>query len=166
MSTADAWSAEFETVGRVVFPQRRDRLAIRLALFVLLLAMSVWSNVDHVRQGDVSGAVGVLRITALVGFVAVVALTAFQLITRRPVITVERAGIRVDRKSAGLLTWDKIARIDEPSGIPGIRTIQVQPVDRHSSNAVGIPQDNARNLPELARWLRTLHAQQQTPPAG
>lgn len=166
MSTADAWAAEFEAAGRVVFPQRRDRLAIRLALFVLLLAMSVWSNVDHLRQGDVSGAVGVLRITALVGFVAVVAVTTFQLITRRPVITVERAGIRFDRKSAGLLTWDKIARIDEPSGIPGIRTIQVQPVDRHGSAALGIPQDNAHNLPELATWLRALHTQRTHPSDG
>ncbi|QNE18524.1 hypothetical protein F1D05_12185 [Kribbella qitaiheensis] len=163
MSTADAWAAEFEAAGRVVFPQRRDRLAIRLAVIVLLMGLSLWSNVDHLRQGDVAGAIGVLRITALAGFIAVVVLTAFQLITRRPVITVEQAGIRLGRKAAGLVTWDKIARIDEPSGIPGIRTIQVQPVDRHRSTALGIPQDNVRNLPELATWLRTLHAERVDP---
>ena len=163
MSTADAWAAEFETAGRVVFPQRRDRLAIRLAIFVLLMSLSVWSNVDHLRQGDVSGAVGVLRLTALAGFVGVVVLTTLQLITRRPVVTVERAGIRLGQKTAGLLPWDKIARIDEPSGIPGIRTVQVQPVDRHGSTALGIPQDNVQNLTELTHWLRTLHAQQSQP---
>ncbi|TDU91454.1 hypothetical protein EV138_5060 [Kribbella voronezhensis] len=157
MSTADAWSAEFEKAERVVFPQRRDRLAIRLAVFVLLLAMSVWSNVDHVLHGDVSGAVGVLRITALVGFLAVVALTTFQLITRRPTITVDRTGIHVDRRTAGFLPWPEIAHIDDPSGLPGLRTIQVHPID--GSTALGIPQDNARDLSELATWLRTVHAQ-------
>ncbi|WP_112244349.1 hypothetical protein [Kribbella monticola] len=159
MSTADAWSAEFEKAGRVVFPQRRDRLAIRLAVFVLLLSLSVWSNVDHVVHGDVSGAVGVLRITALVGFLAVVGLTTFQLITRRPVITVDHSGIRVDRKSAGFLPWQEIAHIDDPTGFPGLRTIQLRPVDRQTSSALGIPQDNARDLPELVSWLRTVHAQ-------
>jgi hypothetical protein len=157
MSTADVWSAEFEKAGRVVFPQRRDRLAIRLAVFVLLLSMSVWSNVDHLVHGDVSGAVGVLRITALVGFLAVVGLTAFQLITRRPVITVDHTGIRVDRKSAGFLRWHEIAHIDDPTGFPGLRTIQLQPIDRRTSTAFGISQDNARDLPELASWLRTVH---------
>ena len=75
MSTAATWTSEYETTGRVVFPQRRSRLLIRLVFFALLMAASLVSNVQHLRAGDVSGTLGVLRLTALAGFVCVVGLT-------------------------------------------------------------------------------------------
>jgi len=161
MSTTAAWTTEYETTGRVVFPQRRSRLLIRLAFFSLLMAASAVSNVEHLRAGNVSGTLGVLRLTALAGFVCVVGLTVWQLITRRPFVTVDRTGITLGKdRTKGLVPWDRIARIDAPSGLPGLRTVQVQPVGDH--NSVGIPQDNVQDLGELADWLRTLLAQRQT----
>lgn len=163
MGTAATWTTEYETTGRVVFRQRRSRLLIRLVFFALLMAASLVSNVQHLRAGDVSGTLGVLRLTALAGFVCVVGLTVWQLITRRPVVTVDRVGITLGKDGAkGLVPWERIARIDAPSGLPGLRIVHVQPLERHGSPAVGIPQDNVQELAELTDWLRTLLAQRQT----
>jgi hypothetical protein len=161
MSTAATWTSEYETTGRVVFPQRRSRLLIRLVFFALLMASSLVSNLQHLLAGDVSGTLGVLRFTALAGFVCVVGITVWQLITRRPVVTVDRFGITSGKDGAkGLVPWERIARIDAPSGLPGLRTVQVQPLDKHGSTALGISQDNVQELAELTDWLRTLHQQQ------
>jgi hypothetical protein len=158
MSTA-SWTDEFETSGRVVFPQRRNRLLIRLAVGVLLFGNSLWTIVTHIRDNDMGGAMGVLRLTAFAAFVYLVAVTAWQLITRRPAVTIDRAGITFGKK-LGKLPWDQIAGINDPSGIRGFRSIQVQPVDRWRASSLGISQDNVLELTELTHWLRTLHEQQ------
>jgi hypothetical protein len=160
---ADRWAAEFESKGVVVFPQRRSRLLIRLAVGLLLMGNSLWSIADHVRRHDMGGALGVLRLTALAAFVYIVGWSGWQLITRRPMVVVDTEGISSQSgRHRGLLPWSQIARIDEPSGIPGIRTVQVQPTDRWGSG-LGVPQDNVLELAELAQWLRTLHRQHHTP---
>lgn len=160
MSTAAAWTSEFESSGQVVFPIRLSRLLIRGAIGLILLGNSVWITAQRIQAGEMGGTMGVLRLTALAAFVYLVGLTAWQLITRRPVITVNRDGISHGRKPT--YRWDRIARIDDPSGLPGLRTIQIQPVDHHASSALAIPQDNVLHLAELSQWLRTLHADQRT----
>ena len=162
MSTAAAWTNEFETSGQVVFPPRRSRLLIRGAIGVVLLSSSLWTIAERIRADDMGGTMGVLRLTALSAFIYLVGVTAWQLATRRPRVTINRDGIAVGKR-LGKLTWDKIARIDDPSGLPGIRTIQIQPVNRRDSNPLGIPQDNVHDLAELTKWLRTLHTQHLAP---
>jgi hypothetical protein len=158
MSTATTWTSEYETTGRVVFPQRRSRLLIRGVVGLVLVANSIWTIVDHVRDDDMGGAMGVLRLTALAAFLYLVGLTGWQLITRRPVVTIDRAGITLGSK--GRLHWNEISRIGDPSGLPGLRTIQIQPVDRRANANLGIPQDNVLELAELSDWIRALHQQQ------
>jgi hypothetical protein len=157
MSTADTWSAEFASSGRVVFPPRRKRLVFRLVAFGLLTAASLWTNIDHLRQDDISGLLGVLRITALAAFVYGFGWTWWQLATGRPVTTIDGTGISHGR---GRVAWEQISRIDAPTGVPGLRTIHVRSTER--SVTVGIPQDNVEDIDELARWLRTLHEQHQS----
>jgi hypothetical protein len=155
----DTWAAEFEAKGAVVFPQRRSRLVIRLVAFLVLVGNSIWTIVDHIQRDDMSGAIGVLRVTALAGFVAVAAYTVWQLITRRPVVRVGRDGITIDRnRDQGPLAWNQIERIADPSGVPGFLSIQVHPVQRLASR-FEIRQDNVLELAELTQWLRTLHRQ-------
>ncbi|MEV6281844.1 hypothetical protein [Kribbella sp. NPDC051770] len=161
MSTA-SWSAELAASGRVVFPPRRNRLLVRLALFALLMLSSLWSNIDHLRQDDVAGALGILRVTALLAFVYGVGLTSWQLATRRPEVTVDSRGIQLGRSDRGLLPWHQIGRINDPSGFPGLQSIQIHPTGSRSGS-LGIPQDNADDLGELAGWLRTVHADKLTP---
>jgi hypothetical protein len=150
--SADAWTAELQSKGSVVFPPRRGRLAIRLAGFALLMAMSAWTNLDHLRNDDVSGTLGVLRLTALAAFVYGTGLTLWQLITNRPVITVDADGITRGR----ILRWSGITNIDDPAGLPGVRTVQVRPADRRT-RPLRISQDNVQDLDALAPWLRSLH---------
>ncbi len=162
MSTATAWSAELAASGRVVFPPRRNRLLVRLALFALLMLSSLWSNIDHLRNDDVSGTLGILRVTALLAFVYGVGLTSWQLATRRPEVTVDSRGVQLGRSDRGLIPWLQISRIDDPTGLPGLRTVQVHATG-YRSGAIGIPQDNVENLTELSSWLRGVHADKLTP---
>jgi hypothetical protein len=160
MSTATTWTTEFDTAGQVVFPQRRNRLLVRLAIGVVLLGNSIWSNIEHIRDDDMSGALGVLRVTALAAFVYIVGLTLWQLITRRPVVTVDAAGIKagLTKRSLG---WHQISRIDDPAGMSPFTTVQLHTTDR-LSRALHISKDNVLELTELSPWLRTLQARHLT----
>ena len=149
--SAETWTSELESKGSVVFRPRRVRLAIRLAGFALLMALSAWSNLDHLRADDVSGMLGVLRITALAAFVYGTGLTLWQLITNRPVVRVDADGITRGRS----LRWSGITSIDDPAGLPGIRAVQVRPTDRRT-RPITISQDNVEDLAALTPWLRAL----------
>lgn len=149
--SADAWTSELETKGSVVFPPRRGRLGLRLAGFALLMVISAWTNIQHFQDGDVSGALGVLRLTALAAFVYGTGLTIWQLVTNRPMLTVDAEGITRGRT----LTWSTISHIDPPVGLPMARTIRVQPTDRRT-RPLSITNDNVEDLDALTPWLRAL----------
>ncbi|WP_433161413.1 hypothetical protein [Kribbella sp. CA-247076] len=155
--SADTWSAELESKGSVVFPPRRGRLMLRLIGFGLLMVMSAWTNWDHLRNDDISGTLGVLRLTALAAFVYGTGLTVWQLVTNRPVVRVDADGISRGRS----LRWSGIGSIEDPAGLPGARTVQILPADRRT-RPLRIPQDNVENLDALTPWLRSLHNQHRT----
>jgi hypothetical protein len=152
--SAKAWTAELESKGSVDFPPRRGRLLVRLAAFGLLMVLSIWTNVDHLRADGVSGALGVLRLTALAAFVYGTALTAWQLLKNRPVVTVDAEGITRGRS----LPWSRITSIDAPVGLPFARAVRVNPADRRT-RPISISQDNVEDLDALTPWLRSLHQQ-------
>ncbi|GAA1129282.1 hypothetical protein GCM10009630_28960 [Kribbella jejuensis] len=152
--SVEAWTSELETKGSVEFPPRRGRLMVRLVGFGLLMLLSVWTNVDHLRADGVSGALGVLRLTALAAFVYGTGLAAWQLVTNRPVVTVNAEGITRGRS----LPWSRITSIGEPTGLPLARAVQVRPVDRRT-RPISISHDNVEDLDALAPWLRSLHQQ-------
>lgn len=152
--SAETWTSELESKGSVVFPPRRGRLTIRLAGFGLLMVLSAWTNIDHIRAGEMSGTLGVLRLTALAAFVYGTGLTLWQLITNRPVVRVDADGISRGRS----LRWSGITSIEDPAGLPGARTVQIRPTDRRT-RPISIPQDNVGDLDALTPWLRALHDQ-------
>jgi hypothetical protein len=152
--SADAWSRELESTGRVDFRPRRSRLVVRLVGFGFLMVLSVWTNVEHLRADGLSDTLGVLRLTALAAFVYGTGWSAWQLITGRPLIRVDAEGITRGRN----LRWSGITRIDDPAGWPLARTVQVHPVDRRA-RPIAIPQDHVEDLDALTPWLRSLHAQ-------
>ena len=157
MVSAETWTSELESKGSVVFRPRRARLALRLAGFALLMVLSAWTNLDHVRADDVSGLLGVLRLTALAAFIYGTGLTLWQLITNRPVVTVDADGITRGRS----LRWSGITSIDDPTGLPGFRTVLIRPTDRRT-RPIAIPQDNVEDLEMLTPWLRSLRDQHTT----
>jgi hypothetical protein len=149
--SVETWTSQLESKGRVEFLPRRGRLAIRLVGFVVLLALSMWTNLDHFRAGDMSGALGVFRLTALAAFVYGTVWTLWQLIANRPVVTIDADGITRGRS----LQWSGINRIEDPAGVPGFRTVLVRPADRRA-RPITIPQDNVEDLDALTPWLRSL----------
>ncbi|MFF0343616.1 hypothetical protein [Kribbella sp. NPDC004875] len=149
--SAETWAAELESKGSVEFPPRRGRLVVRLAGFGILMVASAWTNVDHLQSDGFSGTLSVLRLTALAAFVYGTALTAWQLITNRPVVRVDADGISRGRN----LPWSGITSIDGPAGLPLARTVQVTPADRRT-RPISIPQDNVEDLAALTPWLRSL----------
>ncbi|TDW87303.1 hypothetical protein EV137_5376 [Kribbella pratensis] len=152
--SAETWTSELESNGSVNFRPRRSRLAVRLVGFGLLMVLSAWTNVEHLRTDGISGALGVLRLTALAAFVYGTGWTAWQLITNRPVITVDAEGVTRGRS----LQWSGITSIDEPAGWPLARAVQINPADRRT-RPISIPQDHVGDLDALAPWLRSLHEQ-------
>ncbi len=152
--SAETWTSELESNGSVDFRPRRSRLAVRLAGFGLLMVLSAWTNVEHLRADGVSGTLGVLRLTALAAFVYGTGWTTWQLVTNRPVITVDTEGVTRGRS----LQWSGITSIDEPAGWPLARAVQINPADRRT-RPISIPQDHVGDLDALAPWLRSLHEQ-------
>ena len=151
MVAADAWTSELEDKGSVVFPLRRERVVVRLIGFGFLMVLSIWTNVDHFRADDMSGTLGVLRLTALAAFVYGTGWTVWQLVTNRPVLKVDADGISRGRT----LPWSGITSIDDPTGLPGVRTVQIRPSNLRT-RPIRIPQDNVENLDALTSWLRSL----------
>ena len=149
--SADSWTSELEAKGSVVFPPRRGRLSVRLTGFGLLMVISAWTNIQHIQDGDVSGALGVLRLTALAAFVYGTGLTIWQLATNRPMLIVDAEGITRGRT----LTWNTISQIDVPIGLPMARAIRVHPTDRRT-RPLSINNDNVEDLDALTPWLRSL----------
>ncbi|MEU4194591.1 hypothetical protein AB0E69_22020 [Kribbella sp. NPDC026611] len=149
--SAETWSSELESKGSVVFPPRRGRLGVRLVGFGLLTVVSALTNIQHLQEGDVSGALGVLRLTALAAFVYGTGLTVWQLATGRPTLTVDSDGITRGRR----LPWGAISHIEAPVGLPLARSVRVQPTDRRT-RPLTITPDNVGDLDELTPWLQTL----------
>lgn len=154
--SVETWSSQLESKGRVVFLPRRGRLMLRLAGFAVLLALSVWTNLDHVRADDMSGSLAIFRLTALAAFVYGTAWTLWQLLAHRPVVTIDADGITRGQS----LQWSGINRIEDPAGVPGFRTILIRPADRRA-RPISIPQDNVEDLDALTPWLRSLLDQHQ-----
>ncbi|GAA0622813.1 hypothetical protein HPO96_28055 [Kribbella sandramycini] len=153
MPAAEVWNTELDNAGKVTFLPRTSRLVTRLIGFGVFTVASIFSNVSHLRSENITGLVDVLRLTALAAFIYGTGLTTWQLVTRRPVITVDTEGITRGRT----LKWSAIDRIEDPIGIPGARTVSVQPTDR-KIRPLGVTFDNVEDLDAFAAWLRTVQA--------
>jgi hypothetical protein len=147
------WTAELESRGIVQVPQRRRRLLVRLALVCLLFANSLWSFVDDLRF-DSFGGTDFFRGLSVIGFLVVVGFTLWQFVTGRPVLTVDRNGISLGRhQRRSRLQWNEIGKIADPAGIPGLRSVQILPLNVWAAG-FAVSQDNVKDLDAFAVWLR------------
>jgi hypothetical protein len=155
VTTAATWTAEFDSTGQVVLPQRRKRLWIRVAILSVFLGNKVWSFAER-GHDQLDTIFAVLSLVFMAVLASAIGFTFWQLVTRRPVVTIDRTGVRVGRRS---LAWSDIARIESPTGPPGLRTVVIAPTTRVDTRALGIHQDNASDLRTLATWLQAQHTQ-------
>jgi hypothetical protein len=149
---ASGWTAALDSRGIVQFPQRRRRLLVRLALFCLVFANSLWSFVDDLRSNSFGGT-DLFHGLSVIGFLVVVGFTLWQFVTARPVLTVDRNGISLGRHRRSRLQWNEIGKIADPAGIPGLRSVQILPLNVWGAG-FAFGQDNVKDLDAFAAWLR------------
>jgi hypothetical protein len=85
----------------------------------------------------------------LTGCLAITSWYGWQLITRRPILTVNHHGIRVGRR---FLPWAEVRTIGMPYGVPFNQTLTIHPKTR-THKRLNIEQLTVKDLRALARWL-------------
>ncbi|HET6295399.1 MAG TPA: hypothetical protein VFG33_18580 [Kribbella sp.] len=153
---AAVWSAELDRTGRVVFPQRTRRVLFRLVFVVALVLRAVAEPVwrmfhDSEEWWDIVGLI------AGGGFLVMAIACVWQLVTRRPVLTVDREGIRIGRRAKHDLRWSQIGSIGTPTGPALVRSLAIQSTDRWAY-PLTVGKDHVLDLAEFSHWLRTLDA--------
>jgi hypothetical protein len=147
--TAADWTAEFERTGRVEFPLRRAAFAVRTVPFLVTVVPAImWAAIA--AANDVPGAwlPGAL---ALLSFTIGAAGTAWQLITRRPVLIVDADGIRLARRS---IPWSAFAMAGHRSGRAWFRYIPLRAVPGRARD-LRIGQATVQDLDAFSHWLNT-----------
>ncbi|WP_130440294.1 hypothetical protein [Kribbella rubisoli] len=93
----------------------------------------------------------------IVGYVGVAGLLAWQLVTQRPAIVVDRRGIHCGRRR--FIAWSEISSIGPVSGPKLARHLLVFPKDVWAKN-LALSQQNVNDLQTFRAWLDELLAEQ------
>jgi hypothetical protein len=152
-ASAEVWAAELRRTGRVVFPQRPRAFAFKLVIAALPVVMSVNSFPRMLEEGSFAR---VLAFLLLAVFVGCIGYLIWQAITRRPVLTVDREGIRSGRK---FMPWTEIGAIGIPHGPGFFQTLPIIPADVWAKDLT-LSQENVRDVLALARWLEQVLKEQ------
>jgi hypothetical protein len=148
-----AWTAELERSGKVVFPRRRIRQLWRLAVFAIVItraASRIW------RPEDLPNPLVTMDAILLPVLLAVTGLLVWNFVTRRPLLTVDRTGVRMGRKH---LAWSEIERIRH-TDVPLFGFITISPYGGKWSRRIEIQSENVKDTEGLANWLRSILEQQ------
>jgi hypothetical protein len=96
--------------------------------------------------------------------VGVIGFLLWQLITQRPVLTVDQDGIRLGTRKRRL-RWSEIGTVGFVSGTKGLQSLPVIPNDAWAKG-FDIRQDNVKDLAAFAGWLAELIDQRRTEVRG
>jgi hypothetical protein len=157
------WTVELERDGKVVFPQRRIRLLWKLAVFAIMITQQSGVLIAAWRREDVSGFYVTMSAILVPALLAVLGLLIWNFVTRQPLLTVDRTGVRMGRKH---LAWSEIERIRHTDA-PLFGFVQIYPKGGKRSRRIGIQPENVKDTEGLANWLRSILEQQRcySPPA-
>lgn len=154
-ATAEVWADELRRTGRVVFPQRPRAVAFKFVWLALPCIMMANSFPDMLEEGGFARILAFFMATLLVaGFGYIV----WQAITGRPVLTVDRQGIRFGRR---FMPWTDIGAIGIPQR-PGLGTLPIIPADVWAKDLT-LSRDNVRDFHAFARWLEDVLKEQHRP---
>jgi hypothetical protein len=143
-----AWTAEIERGGAVVFPRRRWPMLLRLFVFTVLIISYAGSLIYAWRRDEFSGGYVTLCAIALPVFLVRNAYLVWQIITRRPILTVDAEGITLGRKH---LAWSAVGKIRTTFGV-----VRIHPDGGKATRRIGISHENVKDVQLLTPWLRLL----------
>lgn len=156
----ELWTAELRRTGRVAFPLGRQPLLRETwSAFGLLVLLAVGLLPHALKSSGVGLIVGiVVTTTVLIGL----CFSIWQLLTLRPVLTIDTAGIRLGRRR--FMAWSEIDAIAELEGPPGDRLFAV--VSRVHRRKLWIGQQYVRNVVAFRYWLVDLLDEHRRTPAS
>ncbi|MDX6250686.1 MAG: hypothetical protein QOF10_4046 [Kribbellaceae bacterium] len=153
-SSAAIWTDQLLRTGRAVFPLRRRRVLFRLALVAVFAINNLVSVVGRLLDQEHGVGWDIFGLISCTIFLPLIAVSVWQLITQRPVLTVDRLGIRIGKRKPGL-GWSEIAKIGSLSGVRGAQVLPVIPKNVWA-NHLNVTQDNVKDLATFAHWLGEL----------
>ncbi|MFG1817138.1 hypothetical protein ACGFIF_25500 [Kribbella sp. NPDC049174] len=145
-ASPEVWAEELRRAGRVVFPQRRRALTFKVVITVLPCATTGTSFTSVVEDGGVARLLAFALVASVVGCLGFI---GWQAITRRPMVTVDRQGIRSGRK---FMAWTDVGSIGIPHGLGFAQTLPIIPADVWAKDLT-LSQENVRDVLAFARWL-------------
>jgi hypothetical protein len=157
------WMKAWESKGEVVLPHRRRPLWWRAGLTLLLTANSCLSLLTTMR--DEPALFKVVTTLAIPCWAWFFGYTVWQLITGRPILRIDRAGIHYGTRKRFQLSWDRIDTISDPIGKWLFAYLNIRPYDENPRR-IPISHLHVEDLHPFARWLRvTLEAHRNASPA-
>ncbi|MEU4604214.1 hypothetical protein AB0F43_14635 [Kribbella sp. NPDC023972] len=158
----EVWTAELQRSGRVLFPVRRRPVLIRSVLFGIVFGANLADSlIDDLNAG---GARRVMTLLGLAVVLMIVGLCFWQVTTRRPILIVDREGIRLGRKR--FMPWTDVGTIGIPTGPKFFMNVPVLPANVWAKE-LRLSQDNVKDIPAFAHWLEDVLKEQRrltTPP--
>jgi hypothetical protein len=148
-----AWSAAWEAQGELVLRHRRRPLWWRAVLAFVLGANSCLSLVHNVHEHDEPMLYTVVSALAIPCWAWFFGYTTWQLITRRPILRVDKAGIHYGSRSRYSIRWERIDTISDPIGQWLFAYVNVRPYDE-KPRRLPITHVYVDDLHPFARWLR------------
>lgn len=148
----EAWMVELHRNGRVEFPLRRWALLQLPVVPLLLVTLGPAGRIPDMLDSGWRF-VGYLMIVAYVGVAVAI---IWQLVTQRPVVIVDRTGIRHGRRR--FIAWSEIESIGPLSGSKLAWQFPVMPKDVWAKNLV-LSRHQVNDLPAFRTWLEELLAE-------
>ncbi|WP_344192836.1 hypothetical protein [Kribbella karoonensis] len=149
----EAWIVEWHHNRRVEFPLRRWSFLQFPFLFVVGPSVMLLSRLPDMLDDGACRFVGYLLIAAYVGVVIAV---AWQLITQRPYLIVDRTGIHQGRRS---MPWTEVGSIGLIRGPRPIRQLPIHPKNVWANDLV-LSQQHVSDLQTFRTWLETILEEQ------
>jgi hypothetical protein len=126
----------------------------RAVLTFLLGANSCLSLVHNLHERDEPMLYIVIAAVAIPCWAWFFGYTTWQLITRRPILTIDQAGIHYGKRRLFQLPWDRIDTISDPIGKWLFAYINVRPYGE-TPRRIPINHLHVDDLRPFALWLRT-----------
>jgi hypothetical protein len=147
----EAWMVEWHRNGRVEFPLRRWSMLYPPVVLILPMALLSMNGIPGMI-GD-GGGRRLFAYLLIAMYAAVVIGIAWQLVTQRPVLVVDRRGIHLGRRR--FMPWTDIGSVGPVTGGKLARHVPVNPKNVWAKN-LPLSHHHVNDLQAFQTWLTEL----------